>query len=57
MANVPDETVMSGIEYIMERYRQFHYTETGSKMPAVFGDNAYDAGADFLGQIKKLLIR
>ncbi len=56
MPNVPDETVMGGIEYIMQCYGQFHHTETGGKMPAGFGNGAYDAGTNFLSQIEKLLI-
>src|SRR5208337_298312 len=57
MADIPDETVMCGIEYVMKSYCQFHYTETGSKVPAVFGDSAYDSSANFLSQIEKLWIR
>ena len=57
MADIPDETVICGIEYVMKSYRQFDHAETGGKMPAVFGDGAYDSGANFLSQFEKLLIR
>jgi hypothetical protein len=57
MANVPDEAIMSGIEYIMQSYGEFNYAKAGGKMPAVFGNGAYDSGANFLSEFLQLLVR
>jgi hypothetical protein len=57
VAYVPYETVVRGIEYVMKSYCQFHYAETGSKVPAVFGNSAYDSSTYFFSQIVKLLVR
>jgi hypothetical protein len=57
MAYVPYETVVCRIEYVMKGYCQFHYTETGSEVPAVFGNSAYDASTYFFSQIEELLVR
>ncbi len=57
MADIPNKTIVCGVEYVVQSYGQFDYTETGSEMSTIFGDYADNTSPDFLSQIKELLMR
>ena len=54
VAHVPDEPVVRGIEYVVERYRKLDHPEVGGEMPPVVRHRDDDPVADFLCELLQL---
>ena len=50
MAHIPHQTVMRGIENIMQGNRELHGSKVGTQMPARFGDRLQHMLTQFIGQ-------
>ena len=55
VSDVPNDTVVGGVEDIMERHGQFHHTETRSEMPWIVGQLVDDVLAEFIADVGQRL--
>ena len=53
MPHIPDQTVVRGVEYIMQRNGQFNGAQSGGEMAAAGGDAMNQKLAQFLGQFRE----
>jgi hypothetical protein len=57
MSHIPDDLVLRGIKYVMERNSQFHNTQAGRQMSASFGHGLNNLLANFISQEVKFINR
>ena len=50
MAHIPDQTIIGGIEHVMQRNGKFHHTQAGTEMTSGFAHGIEQVGPKFLGQ-------
>ena len=54
MADVPDNPVPRGVEYVVQGDRELDHAETGAKVPAGDGDRIDGLGPQFVGDLPEL---
>ena len=54
MADIPDQSIIRGIEDIVHRRGQFDHAKTGAEMAAGLADRGDHFGAQFIGQLAQL---